>query len=126
VKSLSANGLRVFDFGVEDSSDSVDYPDYAHKVTDCVLNTAKCFGMLVCHSGIGMAMSANRHKRIRAAWCDRCELAVLSREHNDANVLCIGSAFVNPELAIGIANVFMTTSFAGGRHVGRIEKIDAV
>ncbi len=113
---------EVKDFGTY-SPDSVDYPDFAHPVASAVENGEFTFGILVCGSANGVAITANKHQQIRAAICWLNELAALARQHNNANVLCIPARFVSEELAKQMADTFITTAFEGGRHAGRVGKI---
>lgn len=117
---LVANGYDATDMGCH-SEDSVDYPDFAHKV--CTEITAGRFthGILVCGTGIGMSIAANRFRDIRAALCSESFSARMSREHNDANVLCLGDRVLGVALALDIVNVWLKTEFAGGRHLRRIK-----
>jgi len=112
---------KVFDLGVENMN-SVDYPDLAHKLSRKIKNN-KQLGILVCGSGIGMSMAANRHKNIRAALCYNIKSAKLSRQHNNANVITIGSRLTKKNVALKCVNVFIKTNFDGGRHLKRIKKI---
>jgi len=112
----------VKDYGTY-SADSVDYPDFAHPVASAVENGEKDFGVLICGSANGVAMTANKHQGIRAAICWNEELAELARSHNNANVLCIPAKHVSPELAKSIITKFLNTSFEGGRHDNRVQKI---
>ncbi|MDR3224314.1 MAG: ribose 5-phosphate isomerase B [Holosporales bacterium] len=120
---FQTRGHNTFDYGTENDCVSVDYPDYAKKVVEHILTHDNTFGILVCYSGLGMTMVANRFDGIRAAYCNELELAKLAREHNDANVICFGSAFVTPELAIRCTEIFATTQLANERHKLRINKI---
>jgi ribose 5-phosphate isomerase B len=106
------------------SDQSVDYPDFAEKLVEAVKEHRGSQGVLICGSGIGMSIAANRHKRIRAALCTNLELAKLSREHNDSNVLVLGARFTKPELASKIVEIWLNTNFQGGRHQRRIDRID--
>ena len=106
------------------TQDPVDYPDYAKKVVNAILNKEVKKGILICGTGIGMSMAANRFKGIRAGLCHNPLEARLTREHNDANVLCLGARMIGKELALENVKVFLTTDFAGGRHLRRIEKLD--
>lgn len=119
---LHANYL-VKDYGPM-SADSVDYPDYAHPVAEAVVEGG--LGILICGSANGVAMTANKHKDIRAAICWLPEIAALARQHNDANILCIPARFVSEEEAEQIVQVFLTTGFEGGRHENRIKKIACI
>lgn len=113
---------QVTDFGT-DSENSTDYADYAHKVAGSVENEEVEFGILLCGSANGVAMAANKHQKIRAALCWTSEIASLARQHNHANVLCIPARFVSLEQAKAMITTFLETSFEGGRHLNRINKI---
>lgn len=115
--------VDVIDLGPS-SADRVDYPDFAKLVCAKVSENLDSRGILICGSGQGMAMAANRHRRIRAALCWDETTAQLSRAHNDANVLCLGARLIDPELAFKILRVFLSTAFEGDRHVGRVRKLD--
>lgn len=119
---LIQNGFEVRDAGPA-SADSVDYPDFAHPVAHSVECGEATKGILICGSGNGVCMTANKHVGIRAALCWTDELAALSRQHNDANVLCIPARFVSQETAVSMTRTFLTTDFEGGRHIRRVEKI---
>jgi ribose 5-phosphate isomerase B len=119
---LAAAGWQVSDKGTY-SLDSVDYPDFAHPVASMVEEGKAAAGILVCGSGNGVCMTANKHKGIRAALCWTEELASLARQHNNANVICIPSRFLSLEVAEKMASVFLATAFEGGRHERRVEKI---
>lgn len=107
------------------SEERVDYPDFAHLLCEKVINSgSQTLGILICGSGQGMAMSANKHKGIRAALCWSPEIAALSKEHNNANVLCLSSRHINESLNFEIFKSFMATEFAGGRHLDRVNKIE--
>lgn len=106
------------------TQDPVDYPDYAKKVVNAILNKEVEKGILICGTGIGMSMAANRFKGIRAGLCHNPLEARLTREHNDANILCLGARMIGKELALENVKVFLATDFAGGRHLRRIEKLD--
>lgn len=121
-QSLKTQGYKVTDLGCN-STESVNYPDYAHKVANYVLEH-NCYGILICGSGIGMSIAANRHKGIRAALCHSIEYAKLSREHNDANVLVLGARFLSNELAQEITETWLKTEFAGARHKTRVDLIE--
>ena len=105
------------------NTDRVDYPDYASKVADELLKNPNAFGVLICGSGQGMAMRANKYSHIRAALCWNKESVQLAREHNDANVLCLGARLVSTEMIHTIFESFVNTSFAAGRHADRVNKI---
>ena len=119
---LAARGFRVVDFGPA-SADRVDYPDYAFKVAEAVARHRADRGILVCSTGIGMSIAANRFPKVRAALCSSVRLARRSREHNDANVLCLGADFVSAAEARRIVGVWLKTEFAGGRHSRRVSKL---
>ncbi len=105
------------------NDDRVDYPDYAHKVARKVKTNKNNVGILVCGSGMGMNIAANRHKNIRAAQCFNLKSTKLSRLHNDANIITLGSRLLNKKLALNCVNTFLNTKFEGGRHSKRIKKI---
>ncbi|MEO5647200.1 MAG: RpiB/LacA/LacB family sugar-phosphate isomerase, partial [Chitinophagaceae bacterium] len=115
-------GLTYHDFGTH-SIDSVDYPDFAHPVASDVESGKSAFGILLCGSGNGVAITANKHQGIRAAICWGEELAELSRKHNDANIICIPSRFVREGDVEKMVEIFMHTDFEAGRHIGRVKKI---
>lgn len=120
---LLSRSIEIKDFGT-DSSDSVDYPNYAHTVAKSIQNYESDFGILICGSGQGMAITANKYKQIRAALCWNKSIAKLSREHNNANILVLPGRFLSGDEAVEIAEVFLTTGFEGGRHQSRIDLID--
>ena len=124
VERLRAAGYEVVDVGTH-SDASVDYPTFAHDVSDRVARGAADRGLLVCGSGIGMCMAANRHAGVRAADCLTVEMAELSRRHNDANVLCLGARLLEPAAAWTITTAWLDTPFEGGRHERRVAAIDA-
>ncbi|MCZ4225318.1 ribose 5-phosphate isomerase B [Pedobacter sp. SJ11] len=113
---------EIEDFGTH-SLDSVDYPDFAHPVASAVEGGDFKYGILLCGSANGVAITANKHQHIRAGLCWENEIASLVRKHNDANVLCIPARFVSEELAKEITTTFLNTEFEGGRHQHRVEKI---
>ena len=121
-KSLVRKGIKVIDLGTENDQ-SVDYPDFAHLLAKKMKKQTKCFGILICGSGTGMAITANKHKNIRAALCYNAKSTELSRKHNNANVMAIGSRLTNKNLALKCVKVFLKTNFEGGRHLKRIKKI---
>ena len=122
VEHLSSRNVDFVDFGTN-SLDSVDYPDFAKRVADEVSNKDLVMGILVCGSGQGMAMTANRYKDVRAAICHNSDVAKVTREHNDANILCLGSRFIEEAEALKCVDVFLSTDFEGKRHLKRINKI---
>lgn len=115
-------GYEVRDVGTH-TSDSTDYPDYAHQVASAVA-AGEGLGLLVCGTGIGMSMAANRHAGVRSALCGDVFSAAQARQHNDANILCIGARVVGPGLASEILKAFLGASFEGGRHERRVQKIE--
>ncbi len=119
---LESEGYFIEDFGPF-SDQSVDYPDFVHPVANSVENGEYNFGILICGSGNGVAMTANKHKGIRAAVCWNEMLAKLARAHNNANILCLAGRFLDDELAMEIVDIFLKTNFDGGRHIKRIKKI---
>ena len=122
---LEAEGHHVKDFGCY-SEDSIDYPDYAHPVAHHVEQNTGMLGLLICGSGNGINMAANKHKGIRSALCWKKEIAQLAREHNNANILALPARFLTEQEAIEILEVFLNTDFEGGRHQHRIDKIACV
>lgn len=123
IHELESEGHQVKDYGPS-SADSVDYPDFVHPIATAVHNGQFDFGIAICGSGNGVAMTANKHDNIRAALCWNEELAALARAHNDANVLCLPARFISIEEAKKTVNTFLTETFEGGRHKRRVEKID--
>lgn len=115
------------DYAIEDvgpfDTTSVDYPDYAKKVAESVAQNKNALGILICGSGIGMSIAANKVKGIRAALVHSVETAKLSRQHNNANILCLGARTTAPDLALEIVNTWLQTKFEGDRHQRRVEKI---
>jgi ribose 5-phosphate isomerase B len=122
---LERLGHRVLDLGT-DRAQSADYPDYAFRVAEAVAAGRARRGILVCSTGIGMCIAANRIPRVRAALCDSVRLARLSREHNDANVLCLGADVTSAGQARRIVSVWLGTRFAGGRHARRVRQLGRV
>ena len=121
-KFLIKKKFLVLDLGPRDDR-SVDYPDYAKKLAKNIISKKSDTGILVCGSGIGMAMSANRFKKIRAAVCYNVKSTKLSRSHNNANIIAIGSRLTNKNLALKLVMIFLKTKFDGGRHKRRTNKI---
>ena len=119
---LTSKDIEVEDFGAH-STDSVDYPDYAHPTANAVENKDADLGILLCGSGNGIAMTANKHQNIRAAICWTTELAELARQHNDANILVLPARFISEELGLKIVEAYLNTDFEGGRHQRRVDKI---
>lgn len=122
VAMLNAKGYEVFNYGT-DTFDSVDYPDFGHKVAQDVQDNKADLGILICGSGNGIAMTANKHSDVRCALCWTKEIAVLARQHNDANIISIPARFTAIEQAVEIVEAFLTTDFEGGRHANRVNKI---
>ncbi|MCY7327695.1 MAG: ribose 5-phosphate isomerase B [Saprospiraceae bacterium] len=122
VAMLQKEGHMVLDFGTV-SLDSVDYPDFAHAVAEAVENGQAERGVLLCGSGNGVAITANKHPGIRCALCWTEELAALARQHNNANVIALPARFVTEILAQAMVRIFMATEFEGGRHGRRVDKI---
>lgn len=125
VERLRAAGHEVDDFGTSSADEAVDYPAYAHAVARAVASGAAQRGLLVCGTGLGMCMAANRHPGVRAADCLTIELAEMSRRHNDANVLCLAGRVLSADSAWEITEVWLATPFEGGRHTRRVALIDA-
>jgi len=125
VEILQNKGLEVKDHGTY-NADSVDYPDFAHPVASAVQNNEAGFGILICGSGNGVAITANKHQNVRAALCWQVDLAKLAREHNNANVLCLPARFVSLAVAEEMVNTFIDTNFEGGRHEKRVGKISCM
>jgi len=121
-KYLISNGYDIKDFGCY-SEERADYPDFAHPVSNVVESKEFDFGLLICGSGNGINMSANKHKGIRSALCWNSEIAQLARLHNDANILTLPARYITEEEAKKCVDVFYTTSFEGGRHIERVKKI---
>jgi len=125
VELLKQKGHEVIDLGPFDK-ERVDYPDYAVKVAQSVLTDTSSQGILICGSGIGMSMAANRFHGIRAALCHDAYTAQVARQHNDANILCFGERIVGRGVAESIIDSWLASSFEGGRHCGRVEKIESI
>ncbi len=123
VRFLNNNGYEVVDLGT-DSSDPVDYPDEAKEVVEEILSGKSEFGILVCGTGIGVSLAANKYKNIRAALCMNSYMARMAREHNNANVLCLGGRVIGSALAEDIVTTFLSSEFQGGRHSRRINKLE--
>ncbi len=124
VELLKSKGHEVIDLGPY-TKDRVDYPDFAVKVAKAIQEEPEADGILICGSGIGMSMTANRFKGIRAALCHDAYTATMARAHNDANVLCYGERVVGRGVAESILDAWIAGAFEGGRHAGRVEKIEA-
>jgi len=123
IKKKFKNKYSFHDLGTNNSTDSVNYPDYAHKLCKKVAKNSKNIGILVCGSGMGMSMAANRHKKIRAAVCYSIKNTKLSRLHNNANIITLGSRLTKKNTAFKCIDIFVNTKFEGGRHKNRVRKI---
>lgn len=123
IKYLESKGIEVINHGT-DFYDSADYPDFIHPVAKDVISNTVDFGIIICGSGNGANMTANKHKGIRSALCWIKEIAILAREHNNANILSIPARYTSKQQAIQIVDAFLNTAFEGGRHKRRIDKID--
>lgn len=119
---LQAKGYEVEDFGCY-SEESIDYPDLGHPVASKVESNTDVLGILICGSGNGINMTANKHQGVRSALCWKKELAQLAREHNNANILALPARFITTEEALEMVEAFITTPFEGGRHQRRVDKI---
>ena len=125
IEHLKENGYAVTDVGTY-SSDSCNYPDYAHAACSKIQSGEADLGILICGTGIGMSMAANKHRGIRAAVCSDTFSARLTREHNDANVLCFGARVVGEGLAMDLVDAFLNAAFMGGKHQTRVDMITAI
>lgn len=122
VKYLQSKNYEVINHGT-DSNESVDYPDFVHPVANDVANETVDFGIIICGSGNGANMTANKHQKVRSALCWTKEITALAREHNDANILSIPARFTSEPQALDMVKTFLSTKFEGGRHQRRVEKI---
>ena len=122
LEALKKRNFEVINYGTDEES-SVDYPDFVHPVAEDVEQGRADFGIIVCGSGNGANMTANKHQGVRSALCWTKEIAELAREHNDANILSIPARFTSKQQALDMVNTFLDTPFAGGRHQKRVEKI---
>ena len=123
IKIALSSKILLIDVGTSNQS-SVDYPDFAHLICKRICDDTSSFGILICGSGIGMSIVANRYKFIRAALCLDEKMAKLARQHNDANILVLGSRLISWQEAIKCVNIFFSTKFDGGRHQSRLEKVN--
>jgi ribose 5-phosphate isomerase B len=121
INSFKKNNIEIIDLGCNSAKDSVDYPDYANKL--CEKITENNFGILICGTGVGISISANRHKKIRAALCYNKTISKLARSHNNANVICLGARMLKKKYALAICKTFFTQKFDGQRHVARVAKL---
>ncbi len=124
VELIAQAGLDIRDLGPADTT-SVDYPDFAHAVAEAVARGEAERGILICGTGIGMSLAANRHPQVRAALCHDAFTAEMARRHNDANVLCIGARSTGPGVVEQIVRIFLETTFEGGRHQRRVDLIES-
>ncbi|MBP3554749.1 MAG: ribose 5-phosphate isomerase B [Clostridia bacterium] len=123
IEYLTAKGYTCLNMGT-DTEDSVDYPIYAHKVCEKILSGEAEFGILICGTGIGMSIAANKHAGIRAGLCADPESAALTRQHNNANVLCMGARTLSFEKVVEITDAFLGAEFLGGRHQRRVDMLE--
>ncbi len=122
IELLEAKGIQVTNYGT-DANDSVDYPDFVHPVAQDIRDSKVDFGILICGSANGVAMTANKYKEIRAGLCWTKEIVELIRQHNNANVLCIPARYTSIPQALQMVETFLNTDFEGGRHQNRVDKI---
>jgi len=122
IAMLKEMGIEILDFGTN-SPASVDYPDFIHPVAESIETEKAQLGVIICGSGNGVAMTANKHQHIRAALCWQNDIATLARQHNDANVISIPARFVSESMAKSMVKLFVETEFEGGRHQRRVDKI---
>lgn len=125
IEKLAALGLQVLDLGPA-NEDRVDYPDYGRKLAEVIASGQAARGIAICGSGIGISIAVNRNHAVRGALCHDVTTARLSREHNDANVLCLGARVTGVETALDCVKAFLDTPFAGGRHTGRVAKLGEI
>jgi ribose 5-phosphate isomerase B len=122
IQFLKTKGYEILDFGTN-SPDSVDYPDFAHPAALAVESGKAAFGVLMCGSGTGVAVTANKHQGIRCALCWKTDIAALARQHNNANMIAFPARFISKRLALKMLGVFLNTEFEGGRHATRVNKM---
>ncbi len=123
LKEILKQHFKLVDLGCN-SKDSCDYPIFAHKLAESIKNNDR--GILICGTGIGMSITANKHKNIRAALCNDIQTAELSRKHNNANVIVLGARIISTEMAINCIKIFLNTAFEGGRHLHRLNLINNI
>jgi len=123
IKTLSELGFKAIDLGCDSAEKSVDYPDYAQKLCKKIKKNSAEFGILICGSGVGISIAANRFKHIRAALCHNAKIAKLSRAHNDANVICLGARLISQKTALATVKAFLNSDFEKGRHDRRVAKL---
>ena len=124
IKFLQKDNYKIIDYGTKSEEEKVDYPDYAKLVAKSVLEDKNIVGILVCYTGTGMAITANRFKNVRAAVCHDVESVKLARAHNNVNVLVLGAQYTDHDTAFAIVKAFLNTKFERGRHSKRLDKID--
>ena len=125
IEKLAGLGMQVIDLGPADDN-RVDYPDYGRKLAEAIASGQAARGVAICGTGIGISVAVNRNRAVRGALCHDVTTARLSREHNDANVLCLGARVTGIETAIDCVTAFLDTAFAGGRHAGRVAKLGEI
>lgn len=125
IKWLKENNYKILDFGTF-NSESVDYPDYAFPAAESVASNESDYGIVICGTGIGVSITANKVSGIRCANCCNLEMAKMSRLHNNANVLALGARLMDLDMAISITKIFLETEFEGGRHIRRVDKIHSI
>ena len=125
IKLLESKNIEVLNFGT-DTEESMDYPDTIHLAAEAVEKGKATLGIILCGSGNGAQLTANKHKNVRAALCWNNELVALARQHNNANILSIPARFVSLQQALGFVEIFINTEFEGGRHQRRVEKIEPI
>jgi ribose 5-phosphate isomerase B len=123
ITELTKLGIKPINMGCNSAEKSVDYPDYAQKLCKKIKKDSSEFGILVCGSGVGISIAANRFKHIRAALCANAKTAKLSRLHNDANVICLGARLTSPKIALACVKAFLNSDFEKGRHERRVKKL---
>jgi ribose 5-phosphate isomerase B len=123
ILELKKLGFKLNDLGTNDAEEKVDYPDFAKKLANNIIAKKSDYGILICGSGIGISIAANRFKEIRAALCHNIKSAKLAKNHNDANVICLGSRSLKNQMALKIVNAFFDADFDGGRHQKRVAKL---
>ena len=123
IAELQKTGFSLLDLGCDSAEKSVDYPDFAQKLAKKIIAKKAKIGILVCGSGVGISIAANRFKEVRAALCSNAKIAKLSRLHNDANVICLGARLISPLSALRAVKVFLETEFEGQRHEKRVLKL---
>lgn len=122
IQYLTAKGYELKDFGCY-STESIDYPDYAHPVAEMIQENKGMLGIIICGSGNGINMTANKHQGVRSALCWKKEIAELARQHNDANIIALPARFISKDEAVEMVETFLNTAFEGGRHQRRVDKI---